>query len=197
MNAELAAALQRKIQITAACRYVASRRLIYHNRLSRWTTALASATLMVLPILGPLGAGNQLGDSVLRLVQFSLALFMLVYSLLVSGEDYSLEADRMHRCGVELTSLALQLGRYIERGNLSDLKKSEEKYYTILKNSPNHTEADYYTASLQRTAKGEQDANWKQVVRWRVGAILRGTLGYLHYLVVWVIFGYLVYTLLR
>lgn len=155
MNQERILELHRRTGITTKARYEACNRLELHHRLSQWSVALLSCALIFIPMIQVFGVPANLSPQLANLIQTILAVFVLVYSLLLSQENFILKADRMHRCGVELGHFereidGLEIGHEITNNEYTDLV---DKYYGILEKYENHKVVDHQTVKLQRDCK--------------------------------------------
>src|SRR5262245_13249635 len=112
------AELHRKITKTAKARFVAANRLTLHYQLSQWTVALASAALLILPLVQAFGVSVNSSPQQLNVLQSILAVVVLVFSLLLGAENFGLKAEKMHRCGMELNQLDQEMA-----GHLNDDKE--------------------------------------------------------------------------
>lgn len=172
--------LQSRVEQTANHRFIASRRLKYHQRFSTWVVALSSLAILLVPSFGVLGA-TRLSAEQINAIEAVLAAFVLVYSLLLGLEDYSLQSDRLHRCGIDLSSLSRRLERLSEIG-ITDKAFSEalEEYTMILKGFDNHNYLDVLLYRLQKK-RAREWAPW-ELFATRVSVAGRILFGFLHYL---------------
>jgi SMODS and SLOG-associating 2TM effector domain family 5 len=119
-----------------------------HHRLSQWTAALASAALLMIPLLQAFGVPVEYTPQQLNVIQSVLAVVVLILSLLLGSEGFAVKAEKMHRCGTELNQLAQEMSVY------SDEDKDAyslyiQKYHTILQKYENHKQIDYRLHQLQ------------------------------------------------
>ena len=101
--------LLRRTKITTKSRYRASERLERHHKLSQWTVALISAALVFVPLAQSFGIASGLKIVYLNATQATLAVLVLVYSLLLGQENFVSRAQSMHRNGIELGRFARKL----------------------------------------------------------------------------------------
>ena len=175
--------LQRDIRSTARARYTAARRLGYHHRLSTWTTAVASLALLLIPLLQAYGFQSRFSDTQLQVLQVLLAVFLLVYSLLLSSENFAVDSAQMHSCGVELTTLANEIeplkGQSVEANEFAQLSG---RYKEILQKYPSHNLSDFYSSQFQASLK-EGGAKFRTLARLLLSAAARNSLGFFHYFI--------------
>jgi hypothetical protein len=135
--------LLRRTKITTKSRYRASERLERHHKLSQWTVALVSAALVFIPLVQALGVTPDINPALLNAAQATLAVLVLVYSLLLGQENFISRSQAMHRNGIELGRFARKLA-----GKGDDVPDEEyfalaEEYYDILDKYENHKPIDY------------------------------------------------------
>lgn len=180
--------LLRKIELTARIRYIAARRLEYHSRLSAWVIALASLALILIPLIQATGGEPGYSAATLAALEVGLAVFILVYSIFLSAEDFSLRSYKMLQCGNQLA----HLGRKLSSLNLSSLdaadhEKFNEAYTSILNTYENHRFVDYLNDKLQRPGEYFSSlSTWRRRIEWvKAGgsAVLRYCFGFVHYAV--------------
>ena len=143
------AELHRKISITAGTRFHAARRLARHAKYSQWTIAMLSVLLILVSLVPALGLKTEMSAPYLNAVQVGLAVLVLVFSLLISMDNHSVKADKMHRCGIELGRLARKLETFRTReGSDQDYQELSEQYFEILNQYDNHEHVDYLFQQL-------------------------------------------------
>jgi hypothetical protein len=146
--------LHRKVDKVSRLRYNAADRLKRHQQFSQWITTLLSVILIIVPLLQALKVKTNVNDQLLNAIQVFLAVLILAYSLLLGIENYSSRSEKMHTCGLELSSLAREIDPYLEIENDSFLYKIfskkyqslykifSEKYQSILEKYENHSQID-------------------------------------------------------
>jgi hypothetical protein len=146
--------LYRRIRLTAGARFNAARRLWRHDRLAQWSIALSSVALIVLALVQAVGIETTVSSRALSVVQVSLAVLVLVISLLISRDNFALQAYRMHRCGLELNRLKRRIEPRLASLHDDDFFCNvSEEYYGILCEHENHAPIDY---DLYRLNKAEE-----------------------------------------
>jgi SMODS and SLOG-associating 2TM effector domain family 5 len=162
--------LFRSLRITASARFNASRRLRLHERFSLWSISLFSLGLIVFPLFKPFGIPTNYGEQVLNFVQVVAAAAILTVSILVNGSNFSERAEKMHRCALELNSLAREAELMIEEGtDKSKVIDTQRRYEEILARYENHANIDYRVAQIKK-APGFYKINWLSRLRVAVEA---------------------------
>jgi SMODS and SLOG-associating 2TM effector domain family 5 len=160
--------LKRRIRITAGARFNAARRLAMQERLTQWSIALASVALVIMPLLEAMQVTTGLSPQAMNVVEVVLAIFVLVFSLLLTRDNAAVRADKMHRCAIELNVLVRQIE------GLTDVQETDaayqqlaDRYDTILREHENHETVDYELWLVYRRDEFYQDQNWLYVWRMR------------------------------
>ena len=142
--------LYRKMKKTAKARFNAARRLSLHQTLLLWSTSLFSMGLIILPLLSAFSIPIARSEGTYSFIQVSLALLVLVFSLILTGNAFSSRAEEMHRCGVELNNLCHQI--------LPDCKDNTDRalfvstlaqYNSVLNAYENHAGCDFDLVKLR------------------------------------------------
>lgn len=143
--------LLRRTKITAKSRYRASERLELHHKLSQWTVSLISVALVFIPLVQFFGISAGIEVIYLNATQTSLAVLVLVYSLLLGQENFVSRAQAMHRNGVELGRFSRKLAGKGVTVTDDDYFDLAEEYYDILEKYENHKPIDYLHTRLADT----------------------------------------------
>ncbi len=109
-----------------------------------------------------LGSKSQLID----FISVVSAIFVLVYSILVSSRNYGVRSERMHRCGLELNKLLRQIRLIVSvPENHTDKQYSEldKAYSDILDRYDNYEDVDYLHGKMK---KWPEKANWKNILQY-------------------------------
>lgn len=101
--------LRNRTKITTRSRYRASERLERHHKLSQWTVSLISVALVFIPLVQVFGIPTGFEVIYLNATQATLAILVLVYSLLLGQESFISRAQAMHRNGIELGRLSRKM----------------------------------------------------------------------------------------
>lgn len=185
--------LLRKIERTARIRYIAARRLEYHRRLSGWVIALASLTLILIPLVQATGGQLPYSAATLATVEVGLAIFILVYSIFLSAEDFSLRSYKMLQCGNQLSHLARKLSamRAATPKDI-DYDRANNAYASILNAHENHRFVDYLNDKLQQPEEYFGSlTDWQRRTEWTKAAgsaVFRYVFGFLSYAVFLIFF---------
>jgi hypothetical protein len=140
---------------TANIRHIASERLRHHHRFTVWSITILSTGLIVIPLLQALGVPTSSSSQALNAIQVFLAVVVLVFSLLLSMDNYSIRADKMHQCGVELSVLARKMEPIIRTDNPygPEYNRLLQEYDQILRRYENHEEIDHKMYRLRNRDK--------------------------------------------
>lgn len=159
--------LSTRVRRTAKARFVAAQRFESHNRYSRWTVAVASIALLTIPLLQAFGLSTNLDSQQINVVQVLLAVVILAFSLLLSGEEYAVKADRMHRCGIELNEIARKSREQVNEDEGTQLPLSQQ-YDNVIQRYDNHKQIDFNMQKLQNPKDyfNLEDRFKKQVKYW-------------------------------
>jgi hypothetical protein len=142
--------LHRRVNKTSRCRFIAARRLERQYKLSQWSITFLSVALIVIPLLQAMNVPMRFNSQLLNAIQVAIAVLVLAFSLLISMENYSVRAEKMHSCGLDLRDLALTLQSYLNKeGSDEEYKLLCEKYHAILRSYENHAAVDYDHYRLQ------------------------------------------------
>lgn len=143
--------LLRRTKITTKSRYRASERLERHHKLSQWTVSLISAALVFVPLAQAFGIAAEIKAIYLNATQATLAVLILVYSLLLGQENFVSRAQAMHRNGIELGRFARKLAGKGDSVPDDEYFQLAEDYYDILDKYENHKPIDYLYTRLADT----------------------------------------------
>jgi len=162
--------LNRRVKLTSKARYNASRRLSLQNKLSQWTLALLSVSLILISLVSASGISINFHDKYVDIMQIIFAVLVLTYSLLLATGDYSARAVKIHRCGMELGRLARKIKPF--EGNDDEKYNSfANDYYNCLEKYENHEHVDYlvsdYTSRDWYSSKEISEssgARWFQLI---------------------------------
>lgn len=150
--------LLRRVKMTTRSRYRASERLERHHKLSQWTVSIISAGLVFIPLVQSFGISVGFDAVYLNATQATLAVLVLVYSLLLGQENFVSRSQAMHRNGIELGRFARKLAGKGDIVPDDEYLSLAEEYYDILEKYENHKPIDYiYTQLLEKpTTKYER-----------------------------------------
>lgn len=177
----------KNVKTVTRTRFAAARRLQLHDKIAQWTVAMLSVLLILTSLVQALNATNTaISPAALNVIQVSLAVFVLVFSLLIAKDELALKADRMHRCGLQLNQLLRRMEPYREAPN-SHPKYDEfaEGYHQILSESDNHKTLDYIAYKLSKPTE-HYKSDWTLLLA-RVGYFIRHLAWLAPYLFVWAI----------
>lgn len=146
--------LYKKIDATSKTRFHTARRLRLHSKCSTYIVVLISLGLILISLMQAYGLGNNIGSSLVGLIQVFSAVAVLVYSLLIDKHDYSNLSEKMYSCASKLGELKQKihpkLGTEYEKEAYDQFR---EEYHQILKlyetHSNNDFRGDYTRAKLE------------------------------------------------
>lgn len=172
--------LLRRTKLTTKSRYRASERLERHHKLSQWTVAFISAALVFIPMTQAFGIELGLRFAYLNATQATLAVLVLVYSLLLGQENFISRAQSMHRNGVELGRFARKLAGKGDDVSDDEYFQLSEEYYNILEKYENHKPVDYLFTRLSDTPNNPHE--WVMYIGLWFKARIITILNFSHYL---------------
>lgn len=149
--------LLRRTKITTKSRYRASERLELHHKLSQWTVSLISVALVFIPLVQTFGISAGVEAIYLNATQATLAVLVLVYSLLLGQENFISRSQAMHRNGVELGRFARKLAGKGDAVSDDEYSLLAEEYYNILEKYENHKPIDYLYTRLSETPSNPKE----------------------------------------
>jgi hypothetical protein len=137
--------LNRRVKLTSKARYNASRRLTLQNKLSQWTLALLSVSLILISLVSTSEIKIEFDGRYVGIMQIIFAVLVLTYSLLLATGDYSARSVKIHRCGMELGRLARKIKSYegTKEENNEIYESFTNDYYNCLEKYENHENVDY------------------------------------------------------
>ena len=185
--------LLRRTKITTKSRYRASERLELHHKLSQWTVSLISVALVFIPLVQTFGISAGIEVIYLNATQATLAILVLVYSLLLGQENFISRAQAMHRNGVELGRFARKLAGKGEKVSDDEYFSLAEEYYDILEKYENHKPIDYLYTRLSDTPSNFNE--WVIYIGLWLKARLMSLVIFSHYFVAIAFVGFIFYTL--
>lgn len=190
--------LHHSVRDTARIRFHFAHRLSRQARLSQWTIAILSVALILISLISGLGIHTSLSGPVQTVVQVGLAVLVLVFSLLIGSENYSLRADKAHRCGVDLNYLMRKLESY--RGKDGPDERYEyfsDRYYEVLNQYENHDDIDYLTFTLSASERKDKYPHRGQYILAWFFIYGRYWLGFLPYLLLFFMVGFALWQFVR
>jgi len=131
---------------------------------------IISAFLIVAPQIKYAGTDMQTANSI---IQSALAVVLLIYSSVLSAENFYYRSKEFFRCGLELAAL---VGK-VDSGAITNYDELETKYQAILAGFDNHETIDAERAwYISEKKQGRRDG-WQSFVT-RIKIIF----GYVYYL---------------
>lgn len=136
--------LYRRVYVTARSSFCAARRLEQQSKWSQWTVTLASVALIIIPLVQSMDMPLIIDKKILNVLEIFLAIIVLVFSLLISAENYQLKASEMQQRGLELAKIYYALEPYrVKTGDIKLYEKFYTDYDQILSRHENHLPIDY------------------------------------------------------
>lgn len=146
--------LYKKIDATSKTRFHAARRLRLHSKCSTYIVVLISLGLILISLMQAYSLGNNIGSSLVGLIQVFSAIAVLVYSLLIDKHDYSNLSEKMYSCASKLGELKQKIHPHLETEYEKEAyDQFRDEYHRILKlyetHSNNDFRGDYTRAKLE------------------------------------------------
>lgn len=161
MKSQPFADLHRKCALTASSRFAAAKRQAAHAKASQWSVASLSVLMIIVSVAQALGLLKPHSDSRLALIQVGISTLVLVFSLLLALENYSVRSDRSHRCGLALNEVARRAAALeSEAGSAEQYHELCRAYERVLEQYENHETLDY----LMQKSRRRQ--NYSNAVAW-------------------------------
>jgi hypothetical protein len=141
--------LQRQIWTTKGSRFNAYRRLQAQGKLSVRAISFLSAYLIILSLISAFPIAKLLSGQLLTCISLAMAIMLLVMSILEGAKEYSLRAERMHSCAIELSELLGWFKTHLHQAAADDksptvLEEVSKRYHEILrKTADNHEPSDF------------------------------------------------------
>lgn len=135
--------------IVYKCYFSMSRRLAMMNVFSQWTLSLLSIGLIIIPLLMVTKMHVRYEQNIVDFASITLAVAVLVFSLLIAGNNYTVRADRAHTAGLELNDIVRDMRFHSKDADrMSHYTKFEQRYSDILKRYENTEQIDYLQAKI-------------------------------------------------
>lgn len=139
--------LRRQIWITKGCRFNAHARLLAISSASNTSITFLSFYVVLLS-LASLVYGNDIPYFINTSISFlsvAISIFIIILTLMESAKNTSVNAERMHKCGIELLSLYNEYNNYIAgvRNKDTDTQYIRQYNMIIARYPENHDEVDF------------------------------------------------------
>lgn len=136
------------IWITRGSRFNASKRFALQSKLSTLSISIWSGYIIILSFITLTGTRIVEGieSQELAIITISLSILILVFSLIESGNNYSIKSSKIHDCAVEISRIydKLNLINYKEEDYTDDFKKLIDEYHIVIsKYDYNHNDDDW------------------------------------------------------
>lgn len=134
---------------TAGARFNASKRLAGKDRALTRLTAFTSAYIIIFTALPYIAKLSPLASDHLNLINLSLAIVVLVSSLLQYSSNDVVNSEQHHRCALEINEMRRNLKASPSPVSSGRVLEEVERYNNILqKYSVNHDDVDYLKHKL-------------------------------------------------
>ena len=147
---ERAESLLRDLKVTRACRFSAAERLVGRDRRMALLVAMASVLVIALTTLPLI---YKFPDSVsgdLSFITLTVSVLILAVSLFQYSSNDAVNAEQLHRCGLELNEIRRELRDKANSIDEASLTAIRTRYDAILqKYSVNHQEMDFRKYMLE------------------------------------------------
>lgn len=142
--------LNYKLWSTKGTRFCAHRRFKKKNILSMYSIGFLSAYIIIFNLFAflPTTSAFYIEPNILTMITISLSIIVLVFSQLEIANNYSLTADRFHKCARDIAKLYNEW-RYVKTHVDDEAEKKNaiisitKKYEDVLDNYDNHEDIDY------------------------------------------------------
>jgi hypothetical protein len=135
-----------KMWKTKSARFNAHARLTAKHWLSTSATAILSFYLVVASLVSLVYEKDMpsSGSKLLAVVTVIISVFLIIITLLESARNYKTEADRMHKCALEISELYNRFQALTSAEADSNRISINDEYSTILRsNEINHKDIDF------------------------------------------------------
>ena len=95
--------LYRIIDTVVKCRYLAQKRLNYHNWCSQIALTGLAVGLVIIPLMSFGGFNRNFTPKYVEVMQIVFAVATMAYSLLLGIGNFAVRAERMHTSGLKLS----------------------------------------------------------------------------------------------
>lgn len=138
-----------RVWITKGCRFNASLRLAIQSHYSKVSIAIWSVTIIILSLKTVLQYESHLNSIYpnLALITIGLSALILVFSLIESGQNYSLKSSKLHDCAVEISNIYNKLIplKQKKENAIDEILELQKEYHNVIsKYDYNHRKIDYW-----------------------------------------------------
>ena len=137
--------LYKKMDATSKTRFYASRRLKMHEKLSTYTVVIISLAIIFISLMQAFDLGVNIQSKYSNLIQSFAGIAVLVYSLVIDKNGYSLLSDKMYSCASAVGELKQIMHPYKDGEGVTQemYAKFQKDYWDILKLYETHTSNDF------------------------------------------------------
>lgn len=154
---DLADRLEVGIRTIAECKYNAAARLRQQAGLTFVTTTALALGLIFIPLMHNSGIALAFSANVLNMMQIFLAVWVLVFAVVIGTSRYDVRAMRLSECGDKLRDLASEIDKERESSvdgkiQLHYLNEFQRRFSEIVGEVENHSRNDARFATLELRA---------------------------------------------
>jgi hypothetical protein len=149
--------------------YAASDRLSFHNLVSQWTLSILSLGLIVIPLLTVTKMSLRYSQNVIDFTSISLAVAILMLSLLIGANNYAARGYKMYQSGLEFNDLLRDMRCFeFNADRMTHYQDFSSRYGNILRRYENISPIDnlqgqiniYRKKPLSINSFGQQFKYW-------------------------------------
>ncbi|MCY7336619.1 MAG: SLATT domain-containing protein [Chamaesiphon sp.] len=143
--------LSDNIYIVSKNYFAANKRLLLHNSFSQWTLSLLSLGLIIIPLLIVTKIPLRFQQNIIDFASIGLAVAVLMLSLLIGANNYSLRGEKMYQTGLELNELYRDMKQFESNDSrMNHFSKFSRRYSDILRRYENVDDIDYIKGKISR-----------------------------------------------
>lgn len=155
--------LYRIVDTVVKSRYLAQKRLNYHNWGSQITLTGLAIGLVIIPLMNFGGFNRNFTPKYVEVMQIVFAVATMAYSLLLGIGNFAVRAERMHTSGLKLSRLLRRI-KPLKGKDDPALDATYEamaaEYYDVLEGNENHSALDYNLTLLKLHQKAGPPSIW-------------------------------------
>lgn len=150
---DLADRLEVGVRTTAECKYNAAARLRQQAAFTFVATTALALGLIFIPLMHNSGIALAFGPNVLNMIQIFLAVWVLVFAVVIGTSRYDVRARQLNECGDRLQELASEIDKEREASvdgkiQLHYLNDFQKRAAEIVGDIENHSRNDARFAML-------------------------------------------------
>ncbi len=147
LKKDFGAELNYKLWVTKGARFYAAKRLQKKSTLSVFSIGFLSGYILIINLLAFFPEGNPFHfDTItLTITTIALSILVLIFSQIETANNYSLKADKLHNCAMEIGKIynEWRYNKTLVKENLNGIIKDlTTRYEIILDKFDNHDDID-------------------------------------------------------